>query len=49
VDALKAQNQLSSDEVKVGQKLVVVVSAGSMKGQVLGPATAQSQKPNMGF
>ena len=36
VDVLKAQNKLSSDEVKVGQKLVVAASAGSLKGQVLG-------------
>ena len=36
VDALKAQNKLTSDEVKVGQKLVVAASAGSLKGQVLG-------------
>ncbi|MCC8999636.1 MAG: LysM peptidoglycan-binding domain-containing protein, partial [Candidatus Contendobacter sp.] len=35
-DALKAQNKLTSDEIKVGQKLVVAASAGSLKGQVLG-------------
>ena len=41
VDALKAQNKLASDEVKVGQKLVVAASSA-------GPAnTAAGKRPNI--
>ncbi|MBK8754506.1 MAG: sulfatase-like hydrolase/transferase [Candidatus Competibacteraceae bacterium] len=34
VDALKAQNKLASDEVKVGQKLVVADSVGAIAGKM---------------
>ena len=39
VDALKAQNKLSSDEIEVGQKLVVAASAGSAQHAKAAPGS----------
>ncbi|MFO1433171.1 MAG: sulfatase-like hydrolase/transferase [Candidatus Competibacteraceae bacterium] len=42
VDTLKAQNQLASDEIKPGRKLVIAANTGS-------PAAATGGKPNILF